>query len=215
MRVPLYFAVIGVIVGSLNTAIVFAETPNIDPPHDMSGAAMSDDMGRDDKGDMDPAAEDSDAQAAASSNDLVVQVNGIVCSFCAHGLEKALSKLEGLDTSRYGNGVLVNIEDQLVTLVFVSGESFQFGEVHRRIKKAGYDPVRFDFQLVGRLDKDADGWSVENSVSHADYRLDAGDVTRLAMAEGARIDQPVYLEAAQTSTLESEQPVHVHLNAKE
>ena len=82
---------------------------------------------------------------------LIIQVNGIVCSFCAHGLEKGLSKLSDLDESEYGNGVLVDIESQFVTLAFQPDSEFPFAEVHKRIKKAGYDPVRFDFRISGAL----------------------------------------------------------------
>ncbi len=39
----------------------------------------------------------------------VVQVDGIVCSFCAYGAEKALSKLDCVDSSKFGDGVLVDL----------------------------------------------------------------------------------------------------------
>jgi len=45
------------------------------------------------------------------SDEIVVQVNGIVCSFCANGMEKNLSKLKFIDSSRFGDGILVDINN--------------------------------------------------------------------------------------------------------
>ena len=230
MRAPLFLVVPIVVVCSLVATITFAEAPSTDPNHDsskgsmpeaMSGAmseSTSDHMERDHADDPQPASGAMGKAVAATTSapsDLVVQVNGIVCSFCAHGLEKALSKLDGLDRSRHGNGILVDIEAQLVTLAFVSGADFQFAEVHRRIVKAGYDPVRFDFQLVGRLGKGEGGWSVQDATSQARYELDAEDVIRLALVDGAQVDRAVSIDAKQTSSLESGQAVQVRLNASQ
>ena len=50
-----------------------------------------------------------------SSDRLVVQVKGIVCSFCAHGVEKNLSRLNFLDKTQFGdNGVLIDINTQQI-----------------------------------------------------------------------------------------------------
>jgi len=49
-------------------------------------------------------------------NQTVVQVNGIVCSFCAYGVQKSLSKLDCLDEAEFGDGVLIDIETHRVTL---------------------------------------------------------------------------------------------------
>ncbi len=43
-------------------------------------------------------------------NKTVVQVSGIVCSFCAYGAEKPLSKLDCLDKEEFGDGVLIDID---------------------------------------------------------------------------------------------------------
>ena len=43
----------------------------------------------------------------------VVQVKGIVCSFCAYGTEKNLAKLPFLDPAKYGNGVLMDIHTEV------------------------------------------------------------------------------------------------------
>jgi hypothetical protein len=77
-------------------------------------------------------------------NQAVVQVNGIVCSFCAYGTEKNLSKLNFLDKSQFGDdGVLIDIQSHRVTLALQPDQEFDFGQVYSAIKKGGYDPVSF------------------------------------------------------------------------
>ena len=49
-------------------------------------------------------------------NQAVVQVKGMVCSFCAYGAEKALSTLNCRNQSIFGNGVLVDIDTHRITL---------------------------------------------------------------------------------------------------
>ena len=52
---------------------------------------------------------------------VVVTVKGIVCSFCAVGAEKNLSKLTSLDQSKFGdNGVLIDIHSGKITLAINS-----------------------------------------------------------------------------------------------
>ena len=73
----------------------------------------------------------------------VVQVNGVVCSFCAYGAQKSLAKLDCLDVSQFGNGVLVDINKHRITLAMAPGKEVPLRDIHSRIKKSGYDPVVF------------------------------------------------------------------------
>ena len=75
---------------------------------------------------------------------VLIDINGLVCSFCAHGIERSLSKLEALDTTQFGgDGVLVDIDAHRVTLALKPGARLPLEEVRRRIENAGYEPVRF------------------------------------------------------------------------
>lgn len=143
------------------------------------------------------------AQQAQAPHELQIQVKGIVCSFCAHGLEKGLSKLDGLDRDRHGNGVLVDVESQIVTLSFHRGEIWPFSEIHKRIVKAGYDPVRFDFRISGELEESPAGWqlasadpsmlfavSTETSDSHVFEPGDTEDLFVTLQAEAAKTLEP-------------------------
>lgn len=83
-----------------------------------------------------------------------VQVNGIVCSFCAHGAEKNLSRLPFVDPSRFGkDGVLVDINSHRVTLAIKAGERVDLGQITKAIRKGGYDPVSLSLHLSGKVEK--------------------------------------------------------------
>ncbi len=82
---------------------------------------------------------DGTAPVEVQANQAVIQVNGIVCSFCAYGTEKNLSKLTFLDKSQFGNnGVLIDIETHRVTLALQPDQQLNLPEVYRAIKKGGY-----------------------------------------------------------------------------
>ena len=59
-------------------------------------------------------------------NQAVVEVKGIVCSFCAHGANKALSKLTFLDKSQLKKGVLVDIKNQRIWLALDASKPIGF-----------------------------------------------------------------------------------------
>lgn len=82
-----------------------------------------------------------DDPVVLDENQAVIQVNGVVCSFCAYGAEKALSELDCLDKTAFGDGVLIDIDTHRITLVMRTGEQIPIRDIYQRIKKAGYDPI--------------------------------------------------------------------------
>ena len=85
-------------------------------------------------------------------NQAVVQVNGIVCSFCAYGAEKNLSKLEFLDKTQFGdNGVLVDIQTHRITLAIQAGRKIELAKIYNAIVKGGYDPIAVYLNLKGYI----------------------------------------------------------------
>ena len=74
-------------------------------------------------------------------NQALVQVKGIVCSFCAYGTEKNLAKLPFLDSAKYGNGVLMDIHTNRITLAARPDQQFDVAGIYNAILKGGYDPV--------------------------------------------------------------------------
>jgi hypothetical protein len=136
----------------------------------------------------------------------VVQVNGIVCSFCAFGAEKNLSKLSFLDESQFGgDGVLIDIQLHRVTLALQSDQQFNFGQVYSAIKKGGYDPVSFYINVYGQVQKDGERYLLISAENGQVFEILGTDVGRL-VGEGP-INVTGQVDADRVATFEAGQPV--------
>ncbi|MGB5324162.1 MAG: hypothetical protein WBN40_01890 [Pseudomonadales bacterium] len=75
------------------------------------------------------------------ATEYVVQVNGIVCEFCAFGVAKNIRKLDFIDSSRLQKGVRVDIENQQVFVAVKDGSELDEAVLFKAIVKGGYDPI--------------------------------------------------------------------------
>ena len=75
-------------------------------------------------------------------HEAIIMVHGIVCSFCAQGVQRKLSKLPFIDTSKYSDGVKVEIEQQRVTIALKPTETLDVQQVFSAIKSGGYEPIK-------------------------------------------------------------------------
>jgi copper chaperone CopZ len=75
------------------------------------------------------------AQAATS---VKVRVNGMVCAFCAQGIEKRLSKLPATQS------VFVDLKQKVVAVQAREGQSLDVKTVSAEIVDAGYDVVSIE-----------------------------------------------------------------------
>ena len=74
----------------------------------------------------------------ASLASMKVTVNGMVCSFCAQGIEKSLLKLDGT------KAVLVDLKKKVVVVEPKEGKSLNEKEVRQEIIDSGYDVVNVE-----------------------------------------------------------------------
>ena len=81
------------------------------------------------------------------AKDYVVHVHGIVCSFCAKGVTKKISKLPFIDQTRFNKGVKVEIEEQKVTIAVLAERLLDLDSLFRAIQAGGYEP--HDVWIVG------------------------------------------------------------------
>ena len=58
--------------------------------------------------------------------DVVFKVKGMVCSFCAQGLQKSLSKLSYVNKKNYTKGVKVNLKDQITIISTKEGAKIDY-----------------------------------------------------------------------------------------
>ena len=95
--------------------------------------------------------------ATAYATDYVIHVHGIVCSFCAHGVTKNISKLSFIDQSKYTKGVKIEIEDQKVTIAVQPDHDIDVPALYEAIRSGGYDPVNiWTTTPSGELDQKLD-----------------------------------------------------------
>ena len=87
-------------------------------------------------------AETSKAQATtAINNSVVMEVHGIVCSFCSVGIRKKLAKFSFIDKKRYKKGLIMDIKNQKITVAINAGETVDIQGMFKAIKSGGYEPV--------------------------------------------------------------------------
>lgn len=71
--------------------------------------------------------------AVAQAGTIEMKVNGLVCGFCAQGIEKTLRK------NAATADVVVSLEKRLVAVAPKDGQDIADAELTRALKDAGYD----------------------------------------------------------------------------
>ena len=137
----------------------------------------------------------------------VIQVNGVVCSFCAYGAEKSLSELDCLDSGEFGDGVLVDIDTHRITLAMRPGEKVPIRDIYERIRKAGYDPVTLHMRSMGSLERRGERLLLRDSTSSQVFLIAGGHLE--GVADDADVEIQMHLDAAQVPSLADGVPVEV------
>lgn len=79
------------------------------------------------------------ATASAHAADSVkATVNGMVCAFCAQGIEKRLSKMPAT------HAVFVDLKSKVVVVEAKEGQTLDDESIAAEIKDSGYDVVRLE-----------------------------------------------------------------------
>jgi len=78
------------------------------------------------------------ASAAMAADSIKITVNGMVCAFCAQGIEKRLSKLP---TTQH---VFVDLKNRLVAVEAKPGQKFDTRVVREEIENAGYEVAKIE-----------------------------------------------------------------------
>ena len=117
-----------------------------------------------------------------SPGHLAIQVNGIVCSFCAYGTEKNLARLDFLDKTQFGkDGVLVDIKAHRITLALQKDKPVRYEMINAAILKGGYDPVAYYASIKGVVRQSTEGFQLLNEDNGQIYSLpDHPDMAGLA-----------------------------------
>ena len=68
-----------------------------------------------------------------------VIVNGMVCSFCAQGIEKSISKMDGIKS------IYIDLKGKVVVIEAKQGKALDEGLIVQEIKDSGYEVVKVDY----------------------------------------------------------------------
>lgn len=78
------------------------------------------------------------AVSAADVNTLKLQVNGMVCAFCAQGIEKRLQAMP--ETGE----MYINLAQKIVAVQAKPGQQMNADKVKAEVTEAGYDVVKIE-----------------------------------------------------------------------
>jgi cation transport ATPase len=84
------------------------------------------------------AAASTTAAAADANNTLKLQVNGMVCAFCAQGIEKRLQAMP--ETGE----IYINLSQKVVAVQPKAGQQMNADKVKAEVTEAGYDVVKIE-----------------------------------------------------------------------
>jgi len=140
------------------------------------------------------------------SDEIVVQVDGIVCSFCANGMENNLSELKFIDSSRFGDGILVDINTHRTTLALTKDKQPDLLGIYQAITKGGYDLKKVYFHLQGTLEQTDGNYTLKDQYTGKRYILQA--VPEDA-AVGKAVTIKAHLDAKVLATLKPEQTISI------
>jgi len=92
--------------------------------------------------------------APVFASDYVVHVHGLVCSFCAQGISRKVSRLPFIDQSKYTKGVKIEIEKQELTIAVMTDRDLDIPALYEAITSGGYEPVDiWTVTATGELDE--------------------------------------------------------------
>lgn len=106
----------------------------------------------------------------AAAKTIEMDVNGLVCAFCAQGIEKTLKKFPAT------SGVFVSLEHRLVAIELKDGEDVPDASLRKAITNAGYTVLairRTDASLASIRARTAKNKSPSKSAEKVEHVHDA------------------------------------------
>lgn len=152
-------------------------------------------------------ASETDNAIKVEPNQAIVRVKGVVCSFCAYGTEKNVAKLKFIDPSQYGDGVLMDIHTQLITIVLDPAQMLDLKDLHKAIKDGGYDPVTFHLRISGALSTEDNRYFLKNKDNGQVFELTG--VESQELSEGQVVDVQGHLDAGDIEVLSKDHLVKI------
>ena len=148
---------------------------------------------------------------SVDTNRAVIQVKGVVCSFCAFGAEKNLSKLSFLDESQYGDGVLIDIHTHRITLAIQPGKKLNLQAVYEAIKAGGYDPVKAYVNMQGKVNKSGNRYLLTSTDDGQIFQLIGSQLEDLVNKDSVNVTGQIIGDAI--TKLKDGEPIPIHITS--
>ena len=110
-------------------------------------------------------ADELDTPAVPKPGELIVEVNGVVCSICAKGLKKNLAKLDFQSpVLSERSGVKIDIRSGRLVMYRDPKKPIDFDGIRTALKKGGYELEKMYLHLAGSLESvDGKWWLTEKA----------------------------------------------------
>ena len=86
---------------------------------------------------------------ALKPDEVRLRVKGLVCSFCAQGLRKKVSKLDCVDTKKPQKGVTVDEKNGYMVVALKAGTPPAWQDLFVAVEKAGFDATEAEALVDG------------------------------------------------------------------
>ena len=104
-------------------------------------------------------ADELDTPAVAKPGELIVEVNGVVCSICAKGLQKNLAKLDfNSPVLSKKSGVKIDIRSGRLVMYRDPKKPIDFNGILTAVKKGGFELDKLYMHLTGSLESVNGKW---------------------------------------------------------
>ncbi len=86
-------------------------------------------------------------QLNGSSNQIAVYVKGAICSSCAIGVRKKISKLDFVDRTQFKKGISMDAKTQLILVGVKTGSAPDPALIKKAVADAGYEAPYY-FEII-------------------------------------------------------------------
>jgi hypothetical protein len=130
---------------------------------------------------------------------MVLETKGMVCSFCAYGAKKKVTKLKFVDRSQgKDKGVLTDIKTGRMTVQILRDQPIELKKVVHAIEKAGYGLIGIHLQVSGTLSSEETQWFLTSSSNGQRFKI-SGDAVKNVEA-GQALEIQAHVDPAQLAS---------------
>lgn len=87
-------------------------------------------------------------EISAQTQQVKVKVDGLSCPFCAYGLEKKMTKIDGVENLK------IDIENGLAVFTVAQGKTVSEEALKKSVKGAGFTPREITYTEIPKTKKD-------------------------------------------------------------